>query len=120
MSAELLSHALYRTNIKAALLDSYVAAQPPKYFPKSQARVNKIFKTTKAYGFVPGQTLTADNTLIKCFRNYVEQNKQSISTAVENTTQTLEVKSIFLKFKMRDLRLFHFLYCDIVIDPFLP
>ncbi|XP_065070746.1 uncharacterized protein LOC135695552 [Rhopilema esculentum] len=93
VSAELLSQALYRTNIKAVLLDSYVAAQPPKYFPKTKARVNKIFKTTKAYGFVPGQTLTADDTLIKCFRNYVEQNKQYISTAVENTTQTLEEES---------------------------
>lgn len=95
MSTEALSKALYKGNIKAVLLDAYVAAQSPSYFPKSKARVNKILKSTKAFGFVPGQAMTNDDALIKCFRNYVEQNKQAISVDVENSTKTLEVESHF-------------------------
>ena len=91
MSAEELSNGLYNAKFKAVLLDSYVAAQSPDYFPKTKARVNKIIKSSKAFGFVPGQTMTNDDALIKCFRNYVEQNKQSISEAVEKATKTLEV-----------------------------
>ena len=96
MTAEELSTGLYNAKFKAVLLDAYVAAQSPDYFPKAKARVNKIIKTTKAFGFVPGRTITNDDTLIKCFRNYVEQNKQSISKDVEEATKTLEVSNQYL------------------------
>jgi len=89
MSAEELSTGLYNNKFKAALLDSYVAAQSPDYFPNTKSRVNKIIKSAKAFGFVPGQTMTSNDALIKCFRNYVEQNKQLISEDVEKATKTL-------------------------------
>ena len=95
LSPEALSSGLYNGKVKAVLLDAYVAAQSPDHFPKEKARVNKVIKTTKAFGFVPGQTMTNDDALIKCFRNFVEQNKQWISKVVENATGTIEVNTAF-------------------------
>ena len=105
MSAEELSTSLYNNKFKAALLDSYVAAQSPDYFPSSKSRVNKIIKSAKAFGFVPGQTMTSNDALIKCFRNYVEQNKQLISEDVEKATKTLAVRKLGLRFQVFHLLL---------------
>ena len=94
-SYEALSSALQSKTVKAVLIDSFVAAQRPNLFGSDKARVNKIIKSTKAYGFVPGKALTADDNLIKCFRSYVEQSKQAISADVEANTNTLTVSMIF-------------------------
>ena len=94
---EQMSHSLTQGTVKGLLIDSYVAARRPVLFGTSKARVNKIIKDAYSYGFVVPNGKEMTSAAITCFRSYVEQQKQSISTDVERNTLTLEVR-VFLAF----------------------
>ncbi len=86
-----MSAALANAKVKGLLIDANVAAHRPSLFGSSIARVNKIVKGTKSYGFVVPNTKEVNAKAIKCFRSYVEQQKQSISDDIANNAATLPV-----------------------------
>eukprot|EP00794_Sanderia_malayensis_P018225 gene18225-20043_t len=90
---EAMSSALKTKKVKAVLIDSYVAAHHPSLFGSPKARVNKIIKGTKTYGFVVPNDNSIKSSAITCFRNYASQQTQSISSDVAANTQTLQVSS---------------------------
>lgn len=81
-----LAYKLENRQIEGALLDSYVAAYHRDKFGKF--RVNNIFKSLKAFGIVLGPRLSS-SMLYNKFKNYIEENKASITQDIEKNTDTL-------------------------------
>ena len=80
-------------NVNGSLIDAYVAGYHQDKF--STYRVNNIFPTTKSYGVVLGRKISK-KALHDKFTEYLEKKKAVVTKFIENNTNPLKVRSMYL------------------------